>query len=288
MSRTMYDSTSPWDIPRDAEMVAYYVDGKFAWPQSWLDMFPNAVKVSISAVGTRTAQVGDVEVGCIWPPANAVPWVLRARGDGFDPTIYVNERNDWGPVRQAFQAAGVPEPHYWVANYDGVAAIPPGAVAKQYAHPSDGDGIADRPWETGAHYDKSVVADYWPGVDARSPGGGGSANSDTEEETMKEVIELPLSMDDTLHSVQIDPRRECQLVLSATGTDQVVFVVAAYHWAGQANGEKVGTGGNPVPQNVVLRVRPGTPLTWVPPKTTAEVEVIYSTASAGAKLAVFC
>src|SRR5687768_14431314 len=108
MTRLMFDSTSPWDIPLDAEMVAYYVDGLYAWPQSWLDMFPNAVKVGISAIGRNTAVVGDVEVGCIWPPRNAVPWVQRARRDGYDPTIYVNELNDWGPTRQAFIDAGEP------------------------------------------------------------------------------------------------------------------------------------------------------------------------------------
>lgn len=166
MTRIMYDSTTPWDIPRDAEMVAYYVDGRYAWPQAWLDLFPRAVKVSISAIGARVAQVGDVEVGCIWPPANAVPWVRRARAAGIDPTIYCNELNDWPPVRRAFWAAGEPEPHYWVARYNGVAQIPAGAVARQYAHPHDGDGVADRPWETGFHYDKSVVADFWPGVDS--------------------------------------------------------------------------------------------------------------------------
>jgi hypothetical protein len=161
----MYDSTSPGDIPRDAEMVAGYVDGRYAWPQEWWDMFPNSVHVKISAIGAKTSPVGDVEVGCIWPPANAVPWVLRARADGYDPTIYVNEVNDWGPTRAAFQRAGVPEPHWWVANYDGREVIPAGAVAKQFAHPDDGDGVDEGPHETGKHYDESIVADFWPGVD---------------------------------------------------------------------------------------------------------------------------
>jgi len=176
MTRLMYDSTSPWDIPRDAEMVAYYVDGRYAWPQAWLDMFPDAVRVGISAIGVKTAQVGDVEVGCIWPPANAVPWVRRARADGYDPTIYVNELNDWLPVRQAFWAAGEPEPYYWVARYNGVRQVPAGAVARQFAHPHDGDGVADNSWETGKHYDLSIVAPFWPGVDDRAPGGGGTSD----------------------------------------------------------------------------------------------------------------
>ena len=186
--RTMHDSTTPWDIPRDAQMVAYYVDGLYAWPQAWLDMFPNAVKVSISAIGARTAQVGDVELGCIWPVGNAVDWVLRARADGYDPTIYVNEMNDWGPCRDAFRRRNVPEPHWWVANYDGSTRIPDGAVAHQYAHPRDGSGPADKPWETGKHYDLSSVRDYWPGVDPKAPGG-----AEPEEETVYafDVQEIP-------------------------------------------------------------------------------------------------
>jgi hypothetical protein len=152
----MYDSTNPHDIPADAAMVAYYVDGYYTWPQQWIDLFPNAVKVTISAIGVKTAMVGDVEVGCIWPPSNAVDWVRRARAAGIDPTIYVNERNDWEPTLRAFIDAGEPEPHWWVANYDGVQKIPAGAVAKQFAHP---------PMLNNRHYDLSVVADYWPGVD---------------------------------------------------------------------------------------------------------------------------
>jgi hypothetical protein len=94
-----------------------------------------------------------------------VPWVRRARADGFEPTIYVNELNDWPLVRKAFQDADEPEPIYWTARYNGVRQIPAGAVARQFAHPHDGDGVADKPWETGKHYDLSVVADFWPGID---------------------------------------------------------------------------------------------------------------------------
>lgn len=165
--RLMYDSTTPWDIPHDAEMVAYYLDGRYAWPQAWLDMFPRAIKVGISAIGVAVGQVGDVEVGCIWPPRNAVPWVRRSRAAGFDPTIYVNELNDWGPTRQAFIDAGEPEPYWWVARYNGVRVIPAGSVGRQFAHPHDGDGVADKPWETGKHYDLSIIAAYWPGVDTK-------------------------------------------------------------------------------------------------------------------------
>ncbi|HWO58981.1 MAG TPA: hypothetical protein VNO31_02910 [Umezawaea sp.] len=164
--RRMYDSVNAAAIPTDAEMVAGYVDGKFAWTAADWARFPNSVKVRISAIGaTHLAEVFDVEVGCIWPPRNVVPLVVRARAAGIDPTVYVNQHNDWGPTKAAFDAAGVAHPHWWVANYDGVQSIPAGSIAKQYAHPGTVPGKSSGPWETGKHYDLSVVADHWPGVD---------------------------------------------------------------------------------------------------------------------------
>lgn len=156
----MYDSVSPAAIPADAEVVAGYVDGRFAWSQSDWDRFRNATKVTISAVGSAVAHVVDVEVGCVWPPENAVPWVLRARAAGYDPTVYCNWQNDLPNVKAAFLRAGVPEPHYWVARYDGVAEVPAGTVGKQYAAPE-----APAYARASGHYDISAIASHWPGVD---------------------------------------------------------------------------------------------------------------------------
>lgn len=156
----MYDSTRPAEIPADAQMVAGYVDGMYAWgPQDWA-RFPHAVHVEISAVGTDRGTVVDVEVGCVWPPESAVPWVRRARARGVDPTVYCNWSNDLQHVKAAFIRAGEPEPHYWVARYDGQAEVPEGTVGKQYQAP-EAPGAA----QAGGHYDVSSMADYWPGVD---------------------------------------------------------------------------------------------------------------------------
>lgn len=158
--RIMYDSTRPAAIPTSAEMVAGYVDGIYRWrPEDWA-RFPRAVKVEISAIGTDRGTVVDVEQGCVWPPENAVPWVQRARARGVDPTVYCNWMNDLGPTRAAFDRAGVAQPHYWVAKYDGIAEIPKGTVGKQYRAP-EGPTWAPAP----GHYDMSAIADYWPGVD---------------------------------------------------------------------------------------------------------------------------
>lgn len=155
MTRTLFDSTNIYDIPTTAPMVGYYVDGVYAISAAAVRArFPSAILVGISAVGTDNGTVGDVEPGCM-TAQQGVQWVQYRRAANADPTIYCNETYAWPLVRAAFKAAGVTEPHYWCANYDGVAVLRPGEVARQYANPT----------LTHGHYDLSVVADFWPGVD---------------------------------------------------------------------------------------------------------------------------
>lgn len=154
----MYDSTNLDDIPADAQMVASYVDGSpIATPEQWA-RFPSAVKVRIAALpSTNDGQVLDVETGDATPD-QAPGWVQMRRAAGQDPSVYCNE-STWPSVRAAFQAAGVAEPHYWIAAWNGDPSLLDGAVAHQYA----GSAM------TGAHYDLSAVADSWPGVDTIGP-----------------------------------------------------------------------------------------------------------------------
>lgn len=159
MTRTMYDSTNPAAIPVTAGMVAGYVDGAFVWPAAGWARFPRAVKVRIAVfASTNDGVVLDVERGDA-APAQAPGWVQRRRAAGMDPSVYCSI-SLWPAVRAAFHAAGVAEPHYWVAGYPaGGAVIPGGAIAHQYADPLT----------SGGQWDLSVVADYWPGID---PAGG--------------------------------------------------------------------------------------------------------------------
>lgn len=159
----MYDSITAADIPAGAAMVAGYVDGRFAWSVADWARFPNAVKVRI-AVGQNpaNAQVADVESGD-YLPWEAVDFVLAQRAKGIDPTVYVSLSN-WAPTQTEFRLRGVPEPHWWIADYDGLRVIPAGAVAKQFINPPG----------SGGHFDLSVVADFWAGVDYAAGAGGGS------------------------------------------------------------------------------------------------------------------
>jgi len=156
MSRRFFDAVTASRIPATAQMVGGYVDGLYRWSAADWARFPRAVTVRIAVFATTDdGHVLDCEPGnCT--PAQAVDWVLLRRRAGADPSVYCNQMDPdigWPAVRAAFHARKVPEPHYWVAKYDGVALLPDGAVAKQYLN------------DESAGYDLSIVADHWPGVD---------------------------------------------------------------------------------------------------------------------------
>lgn len=160
MTRTMLDSTSAANIPADAVMVAGYVDGNYAWSDADWARFPNAVKVRIAVKPTTNdGHVIDVEPGN-WTDADSIAWVQMRRAAGVEPTIYCGnaaQGYECSELAAIYAASGVAMPQMWLADYDGIANVPPGYIAKQYA-----DGPA---------YDTSVVADYWPGVDAAPSSG---------------------------------------------------------------------------------------------------------------------
>jgi hypothetical protein len=154
MTRTMYDGVDATKLPVSAKLVGGYVDGLYKWSASDWARFPHSVKVRIAVFReTNDGHVLDVEPGNA-TPAQSVGWVLMRRAAGIDPTVYMNS-STWPAVRDAFRARGVAQPHYWVADYDGVTTIPAGAIGKQYYN------------NNALGYDLSVVADYWPGVDPK-------------------------------------------------------------------------------------------------------------------------
>jgi len=158
----MADSTKAIDIPvGQFEFVGGYINGDYQWSVADWARFPGEVKVRINVFAyVNDGHVLDVELGDA-TPTQGVAWVQTRRASGFDPTIYcgisdfVKADGSHGAVRVAFQSAGVTEPHYWVAHYDGDPTPIPGTVAKQYANPLF----------TGHHYDKSVIGGSWPGVE---------------------------------------------------------------------------------------------------------------------------
>jgi hypothetical protein len=173
--RIMHDSITAADIPRDARMVAGYINGTWVWSAADWARFPNATKVRIATrANVNDGHVLDVEPGDA-TPAQAPAWVKMRRAAGVDPTVYCN-LSALPAVQAAFTAAGVAQPHYWVARYDNVATVPAGVVAKQYINDP----------ASGGHYDLSAVADYWPGVDP-APAPAPTVNPLPVEDTVKDL-----------------------------------------------------------------------------------------------------
>lgn len=151
MVRTMYDAIDASLLPQGGDLYAGYVDGRWPSYNAIKKRFPASLVVGIATnPNTDDGIIGD------GPPDNGtwsewIGWVQRRRAAGFDPWINTNQMNDWTPGIEAFRAANVAEPHWWVANYDGSPVLPAGAPMKQYASNND--------------YDTSSCAAYLPGID---------------------------------------------------------------------------------------------------------------------------
>lgn len=153
----MYDSVTAADIPTNAEVVAGYVDGEFAWTQADWERFPNAVKVRIAvSPSTNDGCVLDCESGDA-KPAQCPAWIRMRQSAGVSvPTIYCSIS-----AVPAVQAACEGLTYaLWIADYGdpalgtyGVPHLVPGSVATQYADQAAGSG---------GHYDLSLLSGGWP------------------------------------------------------------------------------------------------------------------------------
>lgn len=134
MFPTMYDAVNPDNIPRTPPptIVAGYINGPIStWPAPAWTQFPTAYMVRISVLASADAgEVLDVESGDA-TPEQAPNWVRLRRAAGIDPVIYCNQ-GTWEEVQAAFAAASMPQPHYWIANWDNQPTLISGAIAHQY------------------------------------------------------------------------------------------------------------------------------------------------------------
>jgi hypothetical protein len=151
VTRTMYDAADANLAPPGADLYAGYVDGNYQSYHQLRGRFPGKLVVPIAVFASTND--GIIFDG---PPDNGtwdhvVDWVVMRRRYGVDPTVYTDSA-DWATAVQVFNQRGVAHPHWWIANWNGVADIPAGAIGHQYAN-------------IGERYDISVVADHWPGVD---------------------------------------------------------------------------------------------------------------------------
>lgn len=159
--RTMYDGINTESLPSNASFVAGYISGKWPsvngysdsnghWVPALKARFPKALVVSIATNAGADALCLDIEQYDA-TPAEAPGWVVRQRKRGVQyPWCYCSQ-SAWPSVYAEFQKQNVAQPLYWIANYDGVANIPVGAIGKQYHNT--------------AGWDVSVMVDHIVGFD---------------------------------------------------------------------------------------------------------------------------
>jgi len=154
----MADSVTSADIPSGFQMVAGYLDGRYAWSAADWRRHQASVLVHIVVNPANNAgDVLDVEPGDA-TPAQALGWVRMRRKAGAIPALYAS-RSVVPTIEAIFKSAGEPFPLWWIAEWTGVPHQVGGSIATQYDHPP----------HSGGHYDLSSVADYWPGVDIVPP-----------------------------------------------------------------------------------------------------------------------
>lgn len=152
MTRTFYDAIYADNLPADGDGYLGYDDGNWPDETAIAAKFPDKLVILITVnPNDNKGVVGD------GPPDNGtwqqwVGWVVKRRAAGEDPWLNTNTSN-WTAGQAAFNAAGVTQPHWWVAKYDNDPTIPDGALMKQYA--------------SNDKYDTSSAADYLPGIDPK-------------------------------------------------------------------------------------------------------------------------
>lgn len=137
---TMYDSTSPQNIPADAQAVARYINGLYFWPDDQIARFTGVPNKTITINTSADADVLDVEGGDA-TALESVAWVQRQRSRGIEPTVYCSREGaagyGWPWVQSAFTAAGLPFPHFWIADYTDESHLVPGSSATQWTDHGD-------------------------------------------------------------------------------------------------------------------------------------------------------
>jgi hypothetical protein len=131
------------------DLVAYYIDGIYAWTSEEIALFPHNTHVTITVFG-NPADVADCETGDM-SVLSAVNWVERRRAAGYlRPTIY-NSLSVMPDIRKTTGNLILGKDYdVWIADYDNdINSVYPGSAAKQYR-------------STDSYDISSVFDDMWP------------------------------------------------------------------------------------------------------------------------------
>lgn len=153
---TCYDAVDVAALPAGGTDYLGYIDGRYT-STNWVQVryrFPGARIHTVTTVGTPGARIADGETGDL-PPQGLAAWARNEIRESRRPTGYCGAAS-WDAYLRAAAEAGIPAGgmDWIVAHYDGIAAIPAGAVGKQYS--------------TGA-YDTSIILASWADPTAARP-----------------------------------------------------------------------------------------------------------------------
>jgi len=113
----MWDSAAPAAIPDDAQIVAPYCDGIYAWPELQLERFRGRAKMLFVTVeGNPGAPCFDLEAGCC-TVAEVVAGMHERRRQG-KPSVVYTYLDNWLPAITELDAAGLTQPpaYWWIAH----------------------------------------------------------------------------------------------------------------------------------------------------------------------------
>jgi peptidoglycan hydrolase-like protein with peptidoglycan-binding domain len=151
---------------KPGDIVAYYIDGEFAWNKQEIALFPYNEHVTITVLG-NPADAADCETGDMTPRSSA-DWVFRQKAAGyFRPTIY-RSLSVMQDVRNATGSLVMGKDwDSWVADYDNEQrSVYPNSAAKQYRSTDgyDMSAVFDDQWphRVAVHSPAPITAPKWP------------------------------------------------------------------------------------------------------------------------------
>lgn len=158
MPYTMYDDVNLSLIPKDAEVVAGYVNGRWVTFPKLAAEFPHAKHVSIAVTAEANAEVLDVERGDAL--ISQVPnWVRRQLARGVDRPVVYCAVSDAKDVLKVLAYSGIPrrKVRLWTAHYTGHQHFCSAACG--FGMPTTADATQYTDKALGRSLDASVVSD---------------------------------------------------------------------------------------------------------------------------------
>jgi hypothetical protein len=156
---TLYDAVDAAKIPKVADAVAGYVDGRFRSLPALRRLHPIALWLSICVETTSQAMILDVEAGDATPRAGAA-WIEQQRGRGVDRPVIYCSLSTVPELEHETESLQIQRRHWrlWVAHWTGRAHICTNACGVPML---EGPGATQYRNEPKLGYDVTLTSSQW-------------------------------------------------------------------------------------------------------------------------------